>query len=53
MQDQLNRELASATPKAAAPPVVGDPKARAEWADKIRKKIRDNIVLPSDLAGNP
>jgi len=57
MQDQLNRELASATPKpgapTVAPPLPGDPKARAQWADRIRAKIRSNIVLPPDLAGNP
>lgn len=53
MQDQLNRELASAAPKAGAPPVFGDPKARAEWADRIRAKIRGNVVLPPDVAGNP
>jgi colicin import membrane protein len=28
-------------------------KARAEWVDKIRTKIRGNIVLPPDLQGNP
>ncbi len=52
MQDQLNRELASA-PKAPGPPLLGDPKARALWADRIRAKIRSNIVLPPDLTGNP
>jgi colicin import membrane protein len=57
LQEQLNRELASATPKpgapTAGPPLLGDPKARAQWADRIRAKIRGNIVLPPDLAGNP
>jgi colicin import membrane protein len=57
LQRELNRELASATPKPGAPtvgpPLLGDPKARAQWADRIRAKIRANIVLPPDLAGNP
>jgi colicin import membrane protein len=57
MREELNRELASATPKpgapAVGPPLLGDPKARAQWADRIRAKIRSNIVLPPELAGNP
>lgn len=28
-------------------------RAMAAWQDKIRAKIRSNIVLPRDLAGNP
>jgi colicin import membrane protein len=28
-------------------------KALATWTDKIRAKIRGNIILPRDLAGNP
>ena len=51
MDEQLNRELAAAAPKSGAP--LGDPKARAQWADRIRAKIRGNIVLPPDVAGNP
>jgi len=58
MREELNRELASATPKAGAPtvgppPLLGDPRARAQWADRIRAKIRSNIVLPPELSGNP
>jgi colicin import membrane protein len=57
MREELNRELASATPKpgapTVAPPLPGDPKARAQWADRIRAKIRSNIVLPPELVGNP
>jgi colicin import membrane protein len=54
MQDQLNRELAAA-PKApaTAPSVAGDPAALASWQNQITAKIRSNIVLPPDLAGNP
>jgi colicin import membrane protein len=58
MQAELARELAGAAPKAAAPvagatTAAGDPTARAQWADRIRAKIRPNVVLPSDLQGNP
>ena len=42
IKDQLARELSA-----------GNDKARAEWMDKIRAKIRANIVLPPDLQGNP
>jgi colicin import membrane protein len=54
MQDQLNRELAAA-PKApaAGPAVAGDPTALATWRDQITARIRSNIILPPDLAGNP
>ena len=58
MQDQLARELAGAAPKAAAPvagatTAAGDPTARAQWGDRIRAKIRPNVILPSELQGNP
>jgi colicin import membrane protein len=54
MQDQLNRELAAA-PKASATPstVAGDPAALATWQNQIQAKIRSNIILPPELAGNP
>jgi colicin import membrane protein len=55
MQDQLNRELAGAAPKApvTASAAAGDPTALATWQNQIQAKIRSNIVLPPDLAGNP
>ena len=28
-------------------------KALASWTDKIRAKIRGNIILPQDIPGNP
>src|SRR5690606_26134024 len=34
-------------------PTPGDPTARAAYVDKIRAKIRSNIVLPPDIPGNP
>jgi len=43
LQDQLKRDASSAR----------DGKAVAEWVDKVRAKIRGNIVLPPDLKGNP
>jgi len=42
IRDQLAREASAVTEK-----------ARSEWVDKIRTKIRGNIVLPPDLQGNP
>jgi len=42
MKDQLARDAASARFKAIA-----------TWVDKVRAKIRGNIVLPPDLKGNP
>lgn len=34
-------------------PTPGDPTARAGYVDKIRAKIRSNIVMPPDIPGNP
>jgi len=42
IREQLAREAASARARAIA-----------TWVDKIRAKIRGNIVLPPDLKGNP
>jgi colicin import membrane protein len=42
IKDQLTREAAAASGK-----------AKADWVDRIRAKIRGNIVLPPDLQGNP
>ena len=60
--ERIRRELAGVTgtaPKAAAPNIgsttslTGDPAARAGYVDKIRAKIKGNIVLPPDIKGNP
>ncbi len=53
MQAELNRELAAAPKAATAPPVAGDPAALATWQNQIQARIRSNIILPPDLAGNP
>ena len=42
IKDQLVRDATSARAKALA-----------TWVDKVRAKIRGNIVLPPDLKGNP
>jgi colicin import membrane protein len=42
IRDQLTRDAASARTKGLA-----------TWLDKIRAKIRGNIVLPPELKGNP
>jgi colicin import membrane protein len=61
-QERIRRELAGAgeAPRPAAAPNVGaatslsgDPNARAGYIDKIRAKIKGNVVLPPDLSGNP
>jgi colicin import membrane protein len=58
IQQQLAQEQkalqARARPEAKAapaPPVAGLPDAR--YIDKIRTRIKSNIVLPSDIKGNP
>jgi colicin import membrane protein len=54
MKDQLARELGSTPPAArTGVPVPGDPRATAGWVDMIRAKIKGNVVLPPDFAGNP
>jgi colicin import membrane protein len=40
--EQLNRETTAARTRTLA-----------DWADKVRLKIRNNIVLPPDINGNP
>ncbi len=43
MRDLLAKQTASA----------GDNRARATWIDKIRAKIRGNVLVPSGISGNP
>lgn len=54
IQEQLAKALASA-PKApaGASSAAADPAALATWQQQIVGKVRANIVLPPDLAGNP
>lgn len=54
MLDQAARETSesAATPSApnvGTPSLAGDPKARAEYADRIKAKIRPNIVVPPGM----
>ena len=62
MRDELAREQASLAvdrerqqikDQLAKDSVSAANKSKAEWVDKIRAKIRSNIVLPPDLQGNP
>jgi colicin import membrane protein len=46
MQEMLARQQAAAAQAARD-------KALATWTDKIRGKIRGNIILPRDIPGNP
>lgn len=58
IQQQLAQELQAqpkpkpeAKPAASAPPVAGLPDAG--WIDKIRTKIKGNVIVPSGINGNP
>ncbi|MCC6610783.1 MAG: cell envelope integrity protein TolA [Burkholderiales bacterium] len=57
LSDQLARELGSASPAArTGTPMPGTPgaaAATAAWVDKIRAKIKGNVVLPPEFSGNP
>lgn len=50
--------LDSASPAVSSAPIkgpttMGDPRAKADYVDKIRAKVRGNIVLPDNIPGNP
>jgi len=52
--EQLARDLASAPAAArSGVPVPGDPGATNEYRARIAAKIRGNVVLPPEFAGNP
>lgn len=54
LREQLARESGSAAPAArVGVPVPGDPGATNEYRARIAAKIRGNVVLPPDFAGNP
>jgi colicin import membrane protein len=60
IQEQLAREQASLAVdrerqrlKEMAAAEAANSKAQAAWIDKVRGKIRGNIVLPPDIKGNP
>jgi colicin import membrane protein len=61
MQAELNRELSGSSPQAGAPAAKIGPIAQAgaiggnadDYRAKIAAKIRGNVILPPDLAGNP
>lgn len=44
--------IASSAP-IKGPTTTGDPRAKANYVDKIRAKVRGNIVLPDNIPGNP
>ena len=45
--ERESRERAQQTIKAT------DSRAQAEWVDRIRSKVRDSVIEPPDLTGNP
>jgi len=49
-EQQRQRELREATARQQA---AARNKALLTWTDKIRAKIRGNIILPQDIPGNP
>jgi colicin import membrane protein len=62
IQEQLAREQASFAVDrerqmlkdlAARESSASSDKAKAAWIDKVRAKIRGNIVLPPEIKGNP
>lgn len=58
MLEQLGEAVPDEPPKPSSGPLTGaptpgDPTARAGYVDKIRAKIRSNIILPPDIPGNP
>jgi colicin import membrane protein len=58
MQAQLAQEQAAAQDRQikqmiAQEQAAANSRALATWVDKIRAKIRSNILLPPDLVGNP
>ena len=54
LRDAANRELQdrqrAATQQAAD---AAGKRAQAEWIDRIRSKVKSNLIEPPDLAGNP
>jgi len=58
LRDQLAQEQAAAQDRQikqmiAQEQAAANSRALATWVDKIRAKIRNNILLPPDLVGNP
>jgi colicin import membrane protein len=49
----VDRERQQMRDQLAKDSVVAINRSKADWVDKIRAKIRSNIVLPPDLQGNP
>ena len=59
INDELQRELQKVSAdrekaaKAAPPPPAGGPVIDAGYANRIRQRIKSNIVVPPDMIGNP
>jgi len=50
MRAQAERESRERATQAASAALT---RAQVEWIDRIRAKIKSNIILPPDIAGNP
>ena len=51
MRAQAERELQARAQQASA--AAAHNKAEADWIDRIRSKVRSNVIVPPDLQGNP
>lgn len=56
-REQTSMQIASESQRIkellAKDAVAASSKSKADWVDKIRAKIRGNIVVPPDIQGNP
>ncbi len=54
IREQLTRETGAASPaNKAAQPLPAGPVVDASYANKIKTKIKGNLVLPAGITGNP
>jgi type IV secretory pathway VirB10-like protein len=53
LRDQANREQAATANAAAAAASAAKAKATADYIRKIQAKIKGNVVVPPEIAGNP
>ncbi len=54
LREAANRELQERQRVAAQQSAdAAERRAVAEWVDRIRSKVRSNVIEPPDLAGNP
>ena len=52
LRDAANRELQDRQRAAAQQAAAAGTRAQAEWVDRIRSKVKSNVIEPPDLQGN-